>query len=175
MTESPPPGLTVAIDLVNELVIEPAPDARAALEALFAFDPASVADRPGELVPEFAALAERLHAVVVAAAEARVDDAARRINELLTDSPAVPHLELTEGRWTLHHHAQHAGVVAAWTAICAEALARLVDEGRAERVHLCESPSCGRAFIDTTKSGTRRFCSERCQNREKAAARRSRG
>jgi predicted RNA-binding Zn ribbon-like protein len=61
-----------------------------------------------------------------------------------------------------------------WTSICAEALARLIGAGYAGRAGLCEDISCGRAFLDTSKNGSRRFCSTTCQNRIKAAAFRQR-
>ncbi|MGH3516357.1 MAG: CGNR zinc finger domain-containing protein, partial [Haloechinothrix sp.] len=37
-----------------------------------------------------------------------------------------------------------------------------------------EATDCRRAFLDTTRNGTRRFCSTTCQNRIKAAALRRR-
>ena len=167
-------GTRVALGLINDLVVEPSVPPGEAAAAVLAFDPTSVADRPADHGPQFLALSGRLHAVVVALDEGREDVAAHLLNELLTAAPAVPHLVHEGGRWSLHHHPHGAGLVEAWTSICAESLARLVGEGYGDRLHRCASPTCGRAFLDSTKNGTRRFCSERCQNREKAAALRRR-
>lgn len=170
------PGCRVALGLANELVADPGPatDPGQVAAGLLAFDPQSVADRPAEHGAEFTELAQRLHAVFVALDDDRVDEAAGGLNALLESAPAVPHLVHEDGRWSLHHHPHGAGLVDAWTSICAEALARIVGAGHAERVHLCASPTCRRAFVDTTKNATRRYCSERCQNREKAVALRRR-
>ncbi len=168
-------GARVALALVNDLVITPTQPAAEILEQVFAFDPESVADRPGQRVEEMTALAHRLRHVIEAMHVGDVDLAASTLNELLAEAPAVPHLVRSDdGTWSLHHHPQRADFVLAWTSLCAEAMALLIGEGHADRVHLCAAEDCGRAFVDTTKNGTRRFCSERCQNRVKAAALRRR-
>jgi predicted RNA-binding Zn ribbon-like protein len=169
------PGIVVGFGLVNELLVRPALPPGEAAEGLFAFDPESVADRPKVHVEALTALAEDLRHVIAALHGGDTDAAAERLNRLLTSYPAVPHLVRQEdASWTLHHHPLGAGLVQAWTAICAEALARLIGEGHQDRVHLCAASDCGRAFIDTTKNSTRRFCSERCQNRVKAQSLRRR-
>lgn len=56
------------------------------------------------------------------------------------------------------------------TAICAEALARLIGAGGEGRFGLCDSGRCDRVFLDGSKNGSRRFCSTTCQNRVKAAS-----
>ncbi|MFL6100513.1 MAG: CGNR zinc finger domain-containing protein [Actinomycetales bacterium] len=128
-----------------------------------------MADRPTAHVEALTALGEELRKVIAALHDGDTDAAAQRLNTLLTSSPAVPHLVRgDDARWSLHHHPLGVGLVQAWTSICAEALARLVGDGHQDRVHLCAATDCGRAFLDTTKNGTRRFCSERCQNRVKA-------
>ena len=168
------PGARVALALVNEVVIAPTQPAPEALEELFAFDPESVADRPGRRVKEMTALAHRLRRIVEAMHGGDVDLAASTLNDLLAQSPAVPHLVRGADGWSLHRHPQGADLVDAWTSLCAEAMALLIGDGHADRVHLCAAEDCGKAFIDTTKNGTRRFCSERCQNRVKATALRRR-
>jgi predicted RNA-binding Zn ribbon-like protein len=40
----------------------------------------------------------------------------------------------------------------------------------ADRVGTCASDDCERAFFDSSRNGSRRFCSTTCQNRVKAAA-----
>jgi predicted RNA-binding Zn ribbon-like protein len=169
------PGIVVALGLVNELVVLPTKAPADAVEALFAFDPESVRDRPAAHAEALTGLAGDLHTVIAALDSGDTDRAAQRLNELLTSAPAVPHLVRGgDATWSLHHHPLGAGLVPAWTSICAEALARVIGGGHHDRIHLCAAADCGRAFLDTTKNGTRRFCSERCQNRVKAQSLRRR-
>lgn len=44
----------------------------------------------------------------------------------------------------------------------------------AGRLGVCTAERCDRVYVDTSKNGTRRFCSTACQNRVKAAAFRAR-
>jgi len=39
---------------------------------------------------------------------------------------------------------------------------------------VCTAPRCDRVYVDTSRNGTRRFCSTACQNRVKAAVFRER-
>ncbi len=43
-----------------------------------------------------------------------------------------------------------------------------------DRLGVCTAPHCDRVYVDTTRNGSRRFCSTACQNRVKAAAFRER-
>jgi predicted RNA-binding Zn ribbon-like protein len=59
---------------------------------------------------------------------------------------------------------------AAWRApwVCAAALVSLL-ETRADRIRRCANPDCVLWFLDTTRPGTRRWCSmTACGNRDKA-------
>ena len=54
-------------------------------------------------------------------------------------------------------------------------IVRLSDSGRLERVKTCDSEECRWVFFDRSKPGNRRWCSsDRCGNREKTRAYRSR-
>jgi hypothetical protein len=167
-------GLQVATELVDGLIVRADPLPAAALAQMLAFDPQSAAELGPQHVDGFTALAADLHAVFAACDSGDVDAAATRLNALLDAAPAHPHLVKEGGRWQLHHHPLDASLVPAWTAICAEALARVIGDGHAARLHLCAATDCGRAYFDTTKNATRRFCSSTCQNRVKAAALRRR-
>ena len=51
------------------------------------------------------------------------------------------------------------------------AAAQLLAEGDATRVRRCDAPGCGLWFLDTSKNGSRRWCSmARCGNRAKVTA-----
>lgn len=169
------PGVRVAVDLVNDVVVRPVdPSEAAAVKQLLSFDPWSTARFRARDAGGFAALAEELHSIFTALDAADVDAAAARLNDLLEAAPQETHLAKADGQWVLHHHPKEAALVPAWTSICAEALARLVADGHADRAGLCEAEDCRRAYIDTTKNTTRRFCSTACQNRVKTAALRRR-
>jgi len=42
--------------------------------------------------------------------------------------------------------------------------------GLRDRLGVCTAPHCDRVYVDTSRNGSRRFCSTACQNRGKAAA-----
>jgi predicted RNA-binding Zn ribbon-like protein len=165
-------GLFTAVELVNE--VRRGADDLPAIARILAVDPPSVARLGAADVPGFAALAHRLYEVFGDLHAGDVDTAAGRLNDLLADHPARPHLAKEDGRWRLHHHPVDASVVSMWTSICAEAMARLIGAGYGERLGICAGTGCDRVFLDTSKNGSRRFCSTTCQNRVKAAAFRQR-
>jgi len=168
------PGLRVAVDLVNDVVVRPENPRATAVKQLLSIDPPSAADFRARDVGGFADLAEQLHTVFTALDSGDIDAAASGLNDLLEVTSQETHLAKDDGQWVLHHHPRDAALVKAWTSICAEAMARLVADGHAGRAGLCEAEDCRRAYIDTTKNTSRRFCSTVCQNRVKAAALRRR-
>jgi CGNR zinc finger len=167
-------GVYVAIDLVNELAVASPDDPVAVVRRVLAIDPPSL----GQFVPAdalgFGALAADLHTVFDLVRVGRLDSVAALLNHMLATYPSHPHLALEDGVWRLHHHPVDAELIPMWTAICAEALARLIGNGHAQRLGTCERPGCGRVFVDVTKNASRAFCSTTCQNRVKAAAFRAR-
>jgi hypothetical protein len=168
-------GALASAELVNALTapqLEARDErgARAELEQILAIDPPSVAALRDDDVPGFAALANRLRAVFADLDGGAIDAAATRLNELLAMHPAHPHLAKEDGRWRIHHHPVDAPLLAMWTSICAEGLARIIGSGDADRLGTCAAADCGRVFLDGSKNASRRFCSTTCQNRVKAAA-----
>ena len=171
-------GLFAAVDLVNGLTpghrhgrpFDPPADGLAVIRAAVAVDPPSVAELDAGHVAGFTALATRLRGVVDDLDRGDVGAAAATLNHLLAAHPASPHLALEDGRWRLHHHAAGAPVLPMWTAITAEAIARLVGAGEQDRLGSCTAGACDRIFVDTSRNGSRRFCSTTCQNRVKTAA-----
>jgi hypothetical protein len=174
-------GVLVALDLVNVLMVTRAygrpvtpAEPLSALSQILAFDPPSLAMLgPGD-APGFVALARQLGDVFADISGGDVDAAATRLNALLAVHPAHPHLAKEDGVWRLHHHPGDVALVPMYTSICAEALARLVGGGHADRLGTCDGTDCDRVFVDVSKNGSRRFCSITCQNRMKAAAFRQR-
>jgi predicted RNA-binding Zn ribbon-like protein len=171
-------GVLTAVVLVNELTPghargKPLPalvDPLGALGRALAADPQSVAQVRARDAPGFIALAHRLRDVFADLDEGDVDAAAHGLNELLAAHPANAHLANEEGRWRLHHHPIDAPLVAMWTSICAEGLARMIGADRSDRLGICDANHCDRVFVDTSKNASRRYCSTACQNRIKTAA-----
>ena len=165
-------GVLVAVDLVNELARaqKGRERVRPTLGRILSVDPPSVAQLRESDGPRFVALARSLGEVFQDLHDHEIDTAASRLNDLLAKHPAHPHLAKEQGRWRLHHHPTDMALVPMWTAICAEALARMLGEGHADRFGTCEAPGCERVYFDVSKNASRRFCSTTCQNRVKATA-----
>lgn len=125
-------------------------------------------------VEGFLALAHQLRAVFEAVEDRDLDTAAGAVNELLTRSGAHPQLNRHDGEpWHLHFHGRGTAV-SGWTSGCATGLAVVLGGDYADRLGVCSAPGCDRVYVDTSRNGTRRFCSTTCQSRVKAAAYRKR-
>jgi predicted RNA-binding Zn ribbon-like protein len=61
-----------------------------------------------------------------------------------------------------------------WAAGCAIGLAFVIGGELYDRLGVCTAPHCDRVYVDTSRNGSKRFCSTACQNRVKAAAFRER-
>lgn len=104
-----------------------------------------------------------------------MDSACERANALLANTGAVPVLARHDDEpWHLHFHAVGAPFAQGWAAAMATALAIVLGNAFADRIGVCSAPSCDRVYVDTSRNGTRRFCSTACQNRVKAATFRQR-
>ena len=105
-----------------------------------------------------------------------IDAAASGVNAMLDDTGARPALERHDGEpWHLHFHsADETSMVKGWQAGCATGLAIVLGGELYDRLGVCTAPHCDRVYVDTTRNGSRRFCSTACQNRVKAAAFRER-
>ncbi len=163
-------GVITAIALANQLAHQQIANPKAVIAQILAFDPPSLAMLRPRDVPGFMALGQRLRELFQSLDDEDVDAAAEQINSMLTAHPAHPFLAKEEGVWRLHHHPADAPLVPMYTSICAEAMARMIGGGYAERFGICDASNCNRVFFDNSKNGTRRFCSTTCQNRVKTAA-----
>ncbi len=169
-------NVVVAVNLVNELTLEHAfgrpvqlEDPFLAIQRVLKVDPPFAQLRERD-VPGFITLAKRLREVFRNLHHGDLDAAASELNDLLAAHPSHPHLDKDHGHWRLHHHPADAALVPMVTAVCADAMARLVGASAGSRLGTCHSADCDRVFLDGSKNGSRRFCSTTCQNRVKAAA-----
>lgn len=169
-------GVIASVEFVNELAVKHARgkpassiDPVASIRRVLEVDPLSVAQLRTTDAPAFTKLALQLKEVFDDLGRDDVDNAASKLNRLLALHPAHPHLAKENGTWRLHHHPANAHLVPMWTAICAEAMARMIGTGHANRFGACQSNDCDCVFFDTSKNGSRRFCTTTCQNRTKTA------
>lgn len=123
----------------------------------------------------FAMAAAALRAVFDAVAGGQLDEAAREVNSLLAFTGARPQLDKHDSEpWHLHFHGADDSLVTGWIAGCATGLAVVLGSESYGRLGVCSAGRCDRVYVDTSRNGTRRFCSTACQNRVKAAAFRAR-
>ncbi|MEU9016779.1 ABATE domain-containing protein [Actinomadura sp. NPDC048394] len=121
------------------------------------------------------ALREAIHRLVTAALDggpATADPAARDLVNAAAARPVpVPALD-PAGR--LRHHAEDP--VTAMLAVLARDALDLVTSTALDRVRACAGDRCGALFLDTSRPGTRRWCSmNTCGNRAKKDALHARG
>jgi predicted RNA-binding Zn ribbon-like protein len=104
-----------------------------------------------------------------------LDAACVHVNELLSATNAIPVLSRHGGNtWHLHFHAPDASWAMGWAGGMFAALAVVLGSPAHDRLGVCSAPACDRVYVDTSRNGTRRFCSTACQNRVKAAVFRER-
>jgi len=125
---------------------------------------------------EFTLVAAQLRTVFESVAAGDLDDAARRVNDMLAATGAHPELARHDGEpWHVHFHATGPATKAkGWAAGCATGLAIVLGGEHSDRLGVCTAPRCDRVYVDTSRNGSKRFCSTTCQNRVKAAAFRER-
>lgn len=122
-----------------------------------------------------AAWAIRLRDVIEQLAAGEVDAACKALNGVMREAGALPTLaQHGDEPWHLHFHAEDAAWDTSWAAPMATALAVVVGNPTIDRLGVCTATECDRVYVDTSRNGTRRFCSTACQNRVKAAAFRAR-
>ena len=144
----------------------PAPDARAetANEVWDRFDLHQTRFQPEES-ERLTRLADRVHDLLLDLAADDLDSAVPKINGLLAEYPAQLHLSSTPP-YSLHYQDHAAIAVEGWQVGCGAALASLVSSKATQYIRRCDALRCDRIFFDHTRSGTRRFCSAGCRNRD---------
>jgi len=121
-------------------------------------------------------MAVRLQAAIWSASDAHIDgrpvpEAAREVlNDLAAQPCLIPQLLPGSSRAWVGTH----GVRSLLSSTARDAI-DLLGGPRAARLKRCEGSRCALLFVDTSRSGHRRWCSmERCGNRAKVAAHRRR-
>ncbi len=121
------------------------------------------------------AIAVQLRQVFTRASAGDLDTAAELVNDLIERYDALPRLQRHDGEpWHLHFHRPDATPADGWGGSLAVGLAFILGSEYADRMGVCSAPACDRVYIDTSRNGTKRYCSTACQNRVKTAAFRAR-
>ena len=177
--------MTVAVWLVNALTPGQArgraylppgdDDLPAAVTAVLRSVSPRYGQVPASEADELRAAAAAFRAVFEAVARDDVDAAAQQVNRLLTSTGARPALDRHDGEgWHLHFHGARDGLASGWAAGCATGLAVVLGGELYDRLGVCTAPHCDRVYVDTSRNGSRRYCSTACQNRVKTATFRQR-
>ncbi|CAN5913573.1 CGNR zinc finger domain-containing protein [soil metagenome] len=157
-------GAALAVDLVNAFHAD-GMRARPGVVPAHAQWNATTADRLRDV-------AERLHRTFISDDDAQ---AVTTLNDLLSDLPITPRLSTHDGRPAhLHYAPDDTDAVVRLACNAAMAVTAIVSEHGVGRLSVCAAPSCGTAFVDTSRNGQRRFCSPACANRTHVAAHRQR-
>jgi predicted RNA-binding Zn ribbon-like protein len=122
------------------------------------------------------AVAVRLQAVIWRVADAVIDrrPVAEGDRTFLNDLAAQPALRPRLLPGPKRTWVGDAGIRSVLSSVARDAI-DVVGGSRAERLKRCEGSRCALLFVDTSRSGLRRWCSmERCGNRAKVAAHRRR-
>jgi predicted RNA-binding Zn ribbon-like protein len=94
--------------------------------------------------------------------------------ELLAAIDARAALAERDGRWVVVARAPAASVRDQLALRAVAELAELSGAPGIERLRRCAADPCTDAFVDLTRNGSRRFCSDRCSNRVHARLHRER-
>jgi predicted RNA-binding Zn ribbon-like protein len=94
------------------------------------------------------------------------DDAAAMVNEMLRQAPARPYLVRHDGSdWHVHATEPGAPLAERMRVDAALALMSVIRTDETGRLRVCAAGDCFGLFADTSRNGSRRFCSVRCGNR----------
>jgi predicted RNA-binding Zn ribbon-like protein len=146
-------------------------DARARLRARHAAEPAVEA----EDLDHVRRVRDALRGLLEANVDGRPPEPAdlRLVNRALRTHYAYVLVPAADGVSLDHEHV--GDPIAGALERLAECVARELSQGRPDRLRFCESPDCGEAFIDRSRTGRRRWCDmATCGNRAKAARLRER-
>ncbi|GAA1981515.1 CGNR zinc finger domain-containing protein [Catenulispora subtropica] len=103
-----------------------------------------------------------------------LEEAVEIVNPMLVRGAAVPQLVVDEDGCPGLQVAPTATGLEALAARLPAAAAELIAESELRRLGTCAGTPCECAFVDRSRSGSRRFCSDWCNDRAAAAAYRAR-
>lgn len=177
LTSYASPSVALAVDLVNSYSPvwdrEDLPDDQALGEFLDRHGishqhPVSHTD-----LDQVRQLRRRLREVFMAADQ---ESAVATLNGLLARAGALPHLTRHDGQpWHVHVTARRQPLASRLAAEAAMALAGAIAQHGFQRLRVCQGSRCLDVFVDTSRNGSRQYCSPAiCGNRASQAAYRAR-
>lgn len=164
--------IRLAVDLVNTKTLDPEQLTSPAALKQFLLDhgePTATVDEDD--LAAMKAIRERLRPVF----HAEPGEAARIVNELLTEYAVRPYLSDHDGSpWHLHV-AKPEATWAEWLAAgSALGLAGFAAGHGFEAIDTCAAPDCERVFVNAAERRPRRFCTPTCSSRTRVASYRAR-
>ncbi len=165
-------ALTPGLDGGHEVALPTGPERVRATAAALGGNGRTTPHVTPKQATSLAAYAGQMRRVFDAAEAGDLTEATRVLNRILERTGARPQLDpLPDGDgWHVHFHGTTDGLATGWAAGCATGLALAIGSDLAGRLGTCEAERCDRVYVDTSKNGSRRFCSTTCQNRTKTAA-----
>jgi predicted RNA-binding Zn ribbon-like protein len=126
---------------------------------------------PGLTDDDLAALGEAAARLLPVFEASTTDEAARRLNALLSDHAGPPRLTAHDATpWHLHVDEADDAPWAGWfLASSSLALATVLADRQAPPGGICAAHDCAQPFVDLGRGPARRFCSERCATRTRVA------
>jgi predicted RNA-binding Zn ribbon-like protein len=94
-----------------------------------------------------------------------VAEAAGVLNEVASESGAVPRLAPAPGGWSLEFGPEDASLTKRLGATAAGALIEVVRAHGLDRIGTCAAAPCTGAYVDRTKNRSKRYCCELCADR----------
>ena len=103
------------------------------------------------------------------------DDAVMEVNAMLREARALPFLMRHDGMdWHLHATEPDAPLAERIRAEVALALVDVIRTDETDRLRACAAADCAGMLLDSSRNGSKRFCSVRCGNRMNMVAFRER-
>ncbi|HUN36063.1 MAG TPA: CGNR zinc finger domain-containing protein [Trebonia sp.] len=116
----------------------------------------------------------RLGAEIAAVLSHEGDEFIDTLSLLLAAYDCRPHLTRHDGVPHLHYARDDAPAAEWMSSMAVSGLVLYVCRNGRERLRRCAAAGCGRWFADTTRNGSRRYCSGTCASRTTVAAFRAR-
>jgi predicted RNA-binding Zn ribbon-like protein len=117
---------------------------------------------------ELRGLREEFRAFFTACANDDGAEAADRLNALLIQHPVHPQLSGHDGQPWHVHFTESGSMADKYAAGAAMGLAVRLSELGVDRFGTCQAAPCQGVFIDSTKAGSKGYCSDRCADRAAA-------
>ena len=170
-------SLLCIVDLVNSARRDGSAETLGEVAALQRFVERHRVSEIGPLTDDDVAAVQRLRERIrLIFAATGGDEAARRVNSVIAQSPVTPRLTDHDGYdWHMHYFTPGARLAEHLAIDCGIAVGHVIAAGERDRLRTCEAPGCDRVLVDLSRNRSKRYCDARtCGNRLHVAAYRER-